>query len=106
MSAPQGGKRYTISGDTPIYTANSEESKSYAEGYGTLTAGSRITLFTQRGKVTAIYAGSTSTAASEDAVVVVDGAQRRRLPQAHRRGRGIHHPEKPAGHQYVSDQAL
>ena len=69
-----GGKRYTISGDTPIYTANSEESKSYAEGYGTLTAGSRITLFTQRGKVTAIYAGSTSTAASEDAVVVVDGA--------------------------------
>lgn len=34
-----GGKRYTISGDTPIYTANSEESKSYAEGYGTLTAG-------------------------------------------------------------------
>ena len=69
-----GGKRYTISGDTPIYTANSEESKSYAEGYGTLTAGSRITLFTLRGKVTAIYAGSTSTAASEDAVVVVDGA--------------------------------
>ena len=56
-----GGKRYTISGDTPIYTANSEESKSYAEGYGTLTAGSRITLFTLRGKVTAIYAGSTST---------------------------------------------
>ena len=69
-----GGKRYTISGDTPIFTANSEESKSYAEGYGTLTAGSRITLFTLRGKVTAIYAGSTSTAVSEDAVVVVDGA--------------------------------
>ena len=69
-----GGKRYTISGDTPIFTANSEDSKSYSEGYGTLTAGSRITLFTLRGKVTAIYAGSTSTAASEDAVVVVDSA--------------------------------
>ena len=38
----------------------------------TLTAGSRLTLFTLRGKVTAIYAATTATAANADAVVVMD----------------------------------
>ena len=65
-----GGERYTIASDTPIYTANSTEGKPYSEGYGTLTAGSRVTLFTLRGKVTALYAGTTTTAADADAVIV------------------------------------
>ncbi len=68
------GTRYTIAGDTPVYTADSSEGKSYSEGYGLLTAGSRITLFTLRGKVTAIYAGTSATSASEDAVVVMGAA--------------------------------
>ena len=67
-----GGIRYTIAGDTPIYTSGSSEGKPYSEGYMTLTAGSRLTLFTLRGKVTAIYAATTATAANADAVVVMD----------------------------------
>ena len=69
------GTRYTIAGDTPIYTASSSEGKAYSQGYGTLTAGSRVTLFTLRGKVTAIYAGTTTTAADADAVIVQSGAR-------------------------------
>ena len=65
-----GGERYTIAGDTLIYTASSSEGKPYSEGYGTLTAGTRVTLFTLRGKVTALYAGTTTTAADADAVIV------------------------------------
>ena len=45
-------ERYTIAADTPIYTSSSSDGKSYSEGYGSLTAGSRLTLFTLRGKVT------------------------------------------------------
>ena len=69
------GTRYTIAGDTPIYTASSSEGKAYSQGYGTLTAGSRVTLFTLRGKVTAIYAGTTTTAADAEAVIVQSGAR-------------------------------
>lgn len=67
-----GGSRYTIAGDTPIFTSGSSEGKAYSEGYNTLTAGSRVTLFTLRGKVTAIYAATTATSADADAVVVMD----------------------------------
>ena len=67
-----GGSRYTIAADTPIYTSGSSEGKPYSEGYMTLTAGSRLTLFTLRGKVTAIYAATAATAADADAVVVMD----------------------------------
>ena len=67
-----GGSRYTIAADTPIYTSGSSEGKAYSESYMTLTAGSRLTLFTLRGKVTAIYAATAATASDADAVVVVD----------------------------------
>ena len=67
-----GGTRYVIAGDTPIYTSGSSEGKPYSEGYLTLTAGSRLTLFTLRGKVTAIYASTSAASASTDAVVVMD----------------------------------
>lgn len=69
-----GGKRYTIAGDTPIYTADSDQPKSYSEGYGALVAGSRVTLFTQRGKVVAIYASSSAVSASGEAMVVTGPA--------------------------------
>ena len=49
-----------------------QRGKPYSEGYLTLTAGSRLTLFTLRGKVTAIYAATAATAADADAVVVMD----------------------------------
>ena len=67
------GTRYTIASDTPVYTSDSSDGNSYSERYNTLTAGTRVTLFTLRGKVTAIYAGTSTTAADADAVVVMGG---------------------------------
>ncbi len=68
------GQRYTVSGDTPVYTSSSSDSKPYSEGYLTLTAGSRVTLFTLRGKVTALYVGSSATDVDAGAVVVTNGS--------------------------------
>lgn len=69
-----GYKQYTVAGDTLVYTAEQTEGKPYIESYSTLYSGTQLTLFTQRGKVVAIYANSTTTAASADAVVVMGNA--------------------------------
>ena len=69
-----GGQQYTISADTPVYTADQETGKSYLECYETLYSGTQLTMFTQRGKVVAIYAAGTSTTASTEAVVVMGNA--------------------------------
>lgn len=69
-----GGQQYTISADTPVYTADQEAGKSYLECYETLYSGTQLTMFTQRGKVVAIYAAGTSTTASTEAVVVMGNA--------------------------------
>lgn len=65
-----GNKRYSISGDTPVYTSDSTEKKPYSEAFSSLPSGSQITLFVQRGKVVAIFSGAAATGASTDAVVV------------------------------------
>ena len=65
-----GNKRYTISGDTPVYTSSSSEKKPYSEAFSSLPSGSQITLFIQRGKVVAIFSGAAATGSSTDAVVV------------------------------------
>ena len=65
------GVRYTISSSTLLYTADHPAGISYIEGYTALRPGTQVTLFTQSGKVIAIYAaGSTSSGAS--AVVVTN----------------------------------
>ena len=69
-----GGQQYTISGDTPVFTSDQESSKSYLECYESLYSGTQLTMFTQRGKVVAIYAVGTSTSASTEAVVVLGNA--------------------------------
>lgn len=69
-----GGTQYTISGNTPVYTADQESSKTYLEAYSTLYSGTQLTMFTQRGKVVAVYANSTSTSIDADAVVVMGSA--------------------------------
>ena len=69
-----GGQQYTISGDTPVFTSDQESSKSYLECYESLYSGTQLTMFTQRGKVVAIYAVGTSTSASTEAVVVMGNA--------------------------------
>lgn len=69
-----GGQQYTVSGDTPVYTADQTEGKSYLDSYSTLYSGTQVTLFTLRGKVVAVYAGTSGTSASADAVVVQGNA--------------------------------
>ena len=65
-----GGTQYTISSATTVYTADKAEGDTYLNVYGTLKSGTQLTLFSERGKVVAIYA-SGSTSASTDAVVVM-----------------------------------
>ena len=65
------GVRYTMSSSTLLYTADHAQGMSYIEGYTSLRAGSQVTLFTQSGKVIAIYApGSTNIS---DSAVIVSG---------------------------------
>ena len=63
--------RYTMSSSTLLYTADRPEGMSYIEGYTSLRSGSQVTLFTQSGKVTAIYAAGSAQIGST-AVVVTD----------------------------------
>ncbi len=69
-----GGQEYTISSDTPVYTAGSETGSSYLDSYKSLYSGTQVTLFTQRGKVVAIYTTSSGTTIDSDAVVVMGHA--------------------------------
>ena len=69
-----GGQQYTISGDTPVFTSDQEKSKTYLESYESLYSGTQLTMFTQRGKVVAIYTVGTTTSASTEAVVVMGNA--------------------------------
>jgi len=67
------GRQYAISGDTPVYTAGKAEGDSYVSAHTALTPGSQITMFSQRGKVVAVYV-SGSMATSDAGAVVVTGA--------------------------------
>lgn len=68
-----GGTQYTVSSGTLVYTADKTEGDTYVSAYSSLKSGSQITLFSERGKVVAIYAGGSTTAAT-DAVVVTGNA--------------------------------
>lgn len=68
------GQQYTISGDTKLYNSTSAQGQSWLEGYSTLTSGTQITLYSERGKVTAVYATSAATTVDSDAVVVMGSA--------------------------------
>ena len=71
------GKRYTMSASTILYTP-SAAGVSYIDGYTQLRSGAQLTLFTQSGKVTAVYApGSAQSGA--DAVVWEGSASRLEL---------------------------
>ncbi len=65
------GVRYTMASSTLLYTADNANGVSYIEGYTKLRAGTQVTLFTQAGKVVALYApGSTDNGMG---AVVVNG---------------------------------
>ncbi|MGE4277833.1 MAG: S-layer homology domain-containing protein [Lawsonibacter sp.] len=67
------GTQYTISSSTTVYTADKTEGDSYVSAYSSLQSGSQITMFSERGKVVAVYAGG-SMATSDAGAVVVTGS--------------------------------
>ena len=69
-----GGRQYTISGNTRVFTSGSGEGKDYATAYTSLTSGTQITMYTEKGKIVAIYSTSGATTADSDAVVVLNHA--------------------------------
>lgn len=69
-----GGKQYTVSGSTPVYTSAGGASKNYSEAYSTLVSGTKVTMYIDKGKIQAIYATGGATETSTDAVVVMGNA--------------------------------
>ena len=66
------GKQYTIPGSALVYTAAAREGEVYSTAYSQLKSGMQVTLYSERGKVAALYAGG-SMAASDSGAVVVTG---------------------------------
>ncbi len=67
------GTQYAISSSTVVYTSDKPEGDSYVSAYSSLQSGSQITMFSERGKVVAVYAGG-SMATSDAGAVVVTGS--------------------------------
>ena len=67
------GTQYTIPSTTPVYTADKTDGDTYINTYNTLRSGSQVTMFSQRGKIVAVYA-SGAAASSSDAVIVTGTA--------------------------------
>ena len=65
------GQQYTISSSTPVYTSSQGEGKNYLDSYTGLYSGTQLTMYSERGKIVAIYANSGSTTVDSDAVVVM-----------------------------------
>ena len=69
-----GGKQYTMSSDTMLYTSGATEGKAWTDGYTDLSAGAQITMYSEKGKVVAVYTASGPPTLDSDAVVVMDHA--------------------------------
>lgn len=65
------GQQYTISGSTPVYTTTQGEGRNYLEAYTTLYSGTQVTMYSERGKIVAVYSNSGATTIDSDAVVVM-----------------------------------
>lgn len=68
------GRQYTISSGTRVFTSGSGESKDYLDAYSSLTSGTQITMYSENGKIVAIYSTSGATTIDSDAVVVMGNA--------------------------------
>ncbi|MCF2597125.1 S-layer homology domain-containing protein [Pseudoflavonifractor phocaeensis] len=68
------GKQYTMSKDTLLYTADAREGKAWLDGYTALASGTQITMYSEKGKIVAVYAGGSAVSADSDAVVVAGSA--------------------------------
>lgn len=68
------GQQYTMSKDTLLYTSDAKGGKAYADGYTVLRSGSQVTMYSERGKIVAVYASGSTSTIDSDAVVVMGGA--------------------------------
>ena len=68
------GQQYTISSGTTVYTSAAAAGKSYLDAYPSLTSGTQITMYSEKGKIVAIYSTGGVSTADSDAVVVLDSA--------------------------------
>lgn len=68
------GQQYTMSKDTLLYTSDDKGGSSYLDKYSTLRSGSQVTMYTQRGKIVAVYVVGSMTTSDAGAVVVSGGA--------------------------------
>ena len=65
------GQQYTISSTTPVYTSAQGDGKNYVDSYTTLYSGTQLTMYSERGKIVAVYASGGGTTIDSDAVVVL-----------------------------------
>ena len=54
------GKQYTMSQNTLLYTAGSSGGTSWLDGYTALTSGTQITMYSESGKIVAVYASGSA----------------------------------------------
>lgn len=64
------GTRYTMNASTMLYTAAAQDGKSYLEGYSELKSGTQLTMYSENGKIAAVYTSGGVSGDSTDAVVV------------------------------------
>lgn len=64
------GQRYSISAATPVFTAAGGQSQEYSEAFGGLLGGTQVTLYSEKGKIVAVYATSAATELDSGAVVL------------------------------------
>lgn len=74
-----GGKQYTVSSNTMVYASGSMEGKDYlsviTSDKSVLASGTQITMYSEKGKIVAIYStGGAVTADNAEAVVVLNNA--------------------------------
>lgn len=69
-----GGRQYTISAATRVFSSGSGEGQDYSTAYTSLTSGTQVTMYTEKGKIVALYSTSGATTADSDAVVVLNHA--------------------------------
>ena len=68
------GQQYTISSGTTVYTSASDAGKDWLEAYASLTSGTQLTMYSEKGKIVAVYATGGANTIDSDAVVVMGTA--------------------------------
>ena len=68
------GKQYTISSGTRVFDSASSEGKDYLSAYSSLTTGTQITMYSEKGKIVAIYSTGGTNTIDSGAVVVMGNA--------------------------------